>query len=110
MEPEEIDKLFKDRLAGLPATPSPDAWLRLQQKIEPPKKERTMWLYYAAASISLFILAGLLFFRNAGPDQNQVAQAPTQLPAAKNKENILSPQATPTPNQALGFSWAGSRR
>ena len=62
MEPEEIDKLFKYRLASLPATPPADAWTRLQQKMEPPKKTRSMWIYYAAASITLFIISGIWFF------------------------------------------------
>jgi hypothetical protein len=64
MEPEEIDKIFKDRLAGLPVTPSADAWMRLQQKMEPPKQENTRWLLYVAASFSILLLAGVLFFRN----------------------------------------------
>jgi len=64
MEPEEIDKIFKNRLSGLSATPSADAWKRLQHKMEPPKKNRSMWIYYAAASITLLIISGIWFFTN----------------------------------------------
>lgn len=63
MEPEEIDKLFKDRLAGLPAMPSVDAWQRLQQKMDPPKKERSLWIYYAAASVVILLVSGLLLIQ-----------------------------------------------
>jgi hypothetical protein len=81
MEPEEIDKLFRDKLAGLSATPPADAWMRLQQKMEPPKKERTMWIYYAAASVVILLVAGILYFRNgADPAGPAVATTPVLAP------------------------------
>jgi hypothetical protein len=77
MEPEEIDKLFRDKLAGRAAMPSPDAWMRLQQKMEPPKKERTMWIYYAAASVVLLLVCGILYFKNGlDPTGPAVATVP----------------------------------
>lgn len=101
MEPEEIDKLFRDRLSGLPATPSPDAWLRLQQKMEPAKKERTMWVYYAAASISIILLSGLFFFGNLYQDNNvQVAQTEIKGAEPKTKDKNNASQATSAPNPA----------
>jgi hypothetical protein len=83
MEPEEIDKLFRDKLAGMPVLPPADAWNRLQEKMEPPKKEKTRWLYYAAASVLLLLMAGILFLKTgddpAGP---AVATAPLPVPQA----------------------------
>jgi hypothetical protein len=77
MEPEEIDKLFRDKLAGRAAMPSPDAWMRLQQKMEPPKKERNLWIYYAAASVVILLVSGILYFKNgANPTGPAVATAP----------------------------------
>jgi len=97
MEPENIDKLFKDKMAGFSPSPSPDAWLRLQQKMEPPKKERTMWVYYAAASIALLLISGSLLFKNyyALPGNNNVPVAISK-PAQKNN-NLPVPEATQTP-------------
>lgn len=66
MEPEEIDKLFRDKLAGRSVLPSADAWMRLQQKMEPPKKQRSMWVYYAAASVVVLLAAGILYWNSGG--------------------------------------------
>ena len=92
MEPEDIDKIFKDRLANLPATPASDAWARLQQKMEPPKKARSMWIYYTAASITLLIIAGLWFFNNQySPGSGTLATV------NKPKASAVSPLKTATP-------------
>jgi len=92
MEPEDIDKLFKDRLANLPATPASDAWARLQQKMEPPKKARSMWIYYAAASITLLIIAGLWFYNNQYSPESE-----TLATVNKPKASAVSPLKTATP-------------
>jgi len=94
MEPEDIDKIFKNRLSNLPATPSDDAWKRLQQKMEPPKKARSMWIYYAAASITLLIISGIWFFSNKNTLDNgtlasiKTPEAATSKPA--NPENPIT--------------------
>ncbi|KAA5547881.1 hypothetical protein [Adhaeribacter rhizoryzae] len=95
MELEEIDKLFKNRLGNLPVPPSADAWMRLQAKMEPPKKERTMWIYYAAASVVILLVSGLLLFRNYNSDPTlSVAQTEVKKPAEKNNSEIPATQAT----------------
>jgi flagellar basal body-associated protein FliL len=95
MEPEEIDKLFKDRLSGLPVMPSADAWMRLQGKMEPPKKERTMWIYYAAASVVILLVSGLLLFRNYNQEPaTTVVQTEIKAPAEKNIQDLPGNQAT----------------
>jgi cytoskeletal protein RodZ len=105
MEPEEIDKLFRDKLAGRPALPSPDAWMRLQQKMEPPKKERTMWIYYAAASVVVLLLAGLVYFQNGmAPAGPAVATAPRV--TAPSRPTAPHPIATPEINRQLAPSLA----
>jgi hypothetical protein len=100
MEPEEIDKLFRDRLAGLPATPAADAWMRLQQKMDPPKKEKTMWIYYAAASVVILLVASILYFKHENdPTGPAVATAPgvTQ-PAPILPAESPEPAEAPNPN------------
>src|SRR5688572_9418168 len=95
MEPEEIDKLFKNRLNGLPVMPSADAWARLHTKMEPRKKKRTMLVYYAAASLLILLVSGLLLFQNYR--QNPVvtvAQTEVKVQADKNIQDIPSSQAT----------------
>lgn len=112
MEPEEIDKLFRDKLAGRPALPSPDAWMRLQQQLEPKKKEKTMWVYYAAASVVVLLMAGLFYFRTGQPASGPViatvpaAQTPAPAPASEKgateqmqvaDSGPARPQAAPEP-------------
>lgn len=95
MEPEEIDKLFKNRLGDLSVPPSADAWMRLQAKMVPPKKERTMWIYYVAASVLILFVSGLLLFRNNNTaPETTVAQTIIVKPSEKKPENLLTPQAT----------------
>jgi hypothetical protein len=110
MEPEEIDKLFRDKLAGRPAVPSPDAWMRLQQKMEPPKKQRTMWVYYAAASVVVLLICGLLFFNKGGDEAGpavatlprveppMVAETPAKVPVESMP--VARQQAEPVVAQA----------
>ena len=107
MEPEEIDKLFKDRLGNLPAMPSADAWMRLQQKMEPPKKTRSMWIYYAAASVTLLLVAGFWFFSQPSNLNNgtlATANKPeSTLPAPVKKDAplIITPPKIKTPGNQL---------
>ncbi|MDB5262330.1 MAG: hypothetical protein JWQ14_1611 [Adhaeribacter sp.] len=96
MEPEEIDKLFKDRLSGLPVMPTADAWARLQQKMEPPQKERNLWVYYVAASVVLLLVSGLFVYRNYAPGSAiKVAQTHIKRPAEINNPSLPDYQATP---------------
>ncbi|MGV3642150.1 MAG: hypothetical protein ACO1NZ_16615 [Adhaeribacter sp.] len=107
MEPEEIDKLFRDKLAGRPALPSPEAWMRLQQQMEPKKKEKTMWIYYAAASVVLLMMAGLLYFRSGQPGAGPAiatapaSKAPAPAPEKPATEQLQLANTRPAPQQAL---------
>ena len=58
MQPEDIDKLFRDRLTGHAPTPPDHLWSQLQQEIQPAKKRPAMWLYAAAAAVALLLLVG----------------------------------------------------
>ena len=98
MEPEEIDKLFKNKFSNLPVPPAADAWMRLQAKMEPPKKERTMWIYYAAASVIILLVSGLLLFRNYNQQPTPtVAQTEVKKPLEKINLKNLATQATTPP-------------
>lgn len=72
MKPEDIDKLFKERLGGSTPTPPADLWNRLQDRIETEMpaagKSETrprgfMWLSYSiAAAITLLLSVGVVFY------------------------------------------------
>lgn len=80
MKPEEIDKLFKERLGNSSPTPPADLWARLQERMEEGQekplviltpeaeqkregKQRFMWVYSAvAATLSLLLAVGVVFY------------------------------------------------
>ena len=73
MKEEEVDQYFNNKFNQFAPAPSTDAWARLQSQIQPAKPKRpTMWLYYAAAAITLVLLSGVLLFwqRANQPDPN----------------------------------------
>ncbi|WP_347159220.1 hypothetical protein [Pontibacter chitinilyticus] len=75
MRPEDIDKLFKERLGNTSPTPSGDVWGRLQERIQaempeqqPAEKRPGMWVYYSvAATIALLLTVGLVFYNMRNP-------------------------------------------
>ncbi|MDX5420031.1 MAG: hypothetical protein LPK09_12515 [Hymenobacteraceae bacterium] len=72
MRPEDIDKLFKERLGPSAPTPPADLWNRLQDRIEAEmpstnqeeqKPKGFMWLSYSiAAAIALLLSVGIVFY------------------------------------------------
>ncbi|WP_242928113.1 hypothetical protein [Pontibacter vulgaris] len=79
MRPEEIDKLFNDRLGKAAPAPPADLWNRLQARMEEempqqqpkvlpmdePKagKQRFLWMYSSiAATLSLLLTVGIVFY------------------------------------------------
>lgn len=72
MKPEDIDKLFKERLGSSSPTPPADLWNRLQDRIETEmpaaskgetKPRGFMWLSYSiAAAIALLLSVGIVFY------------------------------------------------
>jgi cytoskeletal protein RodZ len=87
MKPEDIDKLFKERLGPSSPTPPADLWNRLQDRMEaemPATTEKEdkrggfMWLSYSiAAAITLLLAVGIVFFnvqRGTVPVDGDLAQ------------------------------------
>jgi hypothetical protein len=71
MKPEDVDKLFRERLGPSSPTPPSDLWNRLQDKMEAemPAKEKEikprgfMWMSYSiAAAIILLLAVGIVFY------------------------------------------------
>lgn len=81
MKPEDLDRLFNERLGNRTPTPSADLWNRLQNRIEeelPVKEEKKpimMWArtYAAAAAVTVLLSAGVVFYK-----VQQEAVAPTE--------------------------------
>ncbi|NVO85378.1 hypothetical protein [Hymenobacter terrestris] len=87
MQPEDIDKLFRERLAGHAPTPPTFVWAEIEAEIQPAKRRRpAMWL--AAASVALLVLlgaAGWLLTGGLAPAGRPelAATAPARVPAGR---------------------------
>lgn len=100
MQPEDIDKLFRDRLADHAPTPPAFLWAEIEAEIQPRKRRPVLWL--AAASVALLALLGGLWWtlQNGADLQNvrpELAATTSRRPAAATPENISQPQATTSP-------------
>ncbi|MBT2559136.1 hypothetical protein J7E24_15200 [Hymenobacter sp. ISL-91] len=100
MQPEDIDKLFRERLADHAPTPPAFVWAEIEAEIQPAKRRRpAMWL--AAASVALLVLlgaAGWLLLGGAGPATRPelAATTPARVPAA----GATAPEAVGTENNS----------
>ena len=92
MQPEDIDKLFREKLEGH-APPPPDyLWAQLEAELQPARKRPTMWLYASAAVLTLLMLAGgawLWWGANLNPSAGTVATVATK-PATKSAPAVSS--------------------
>ncbi|RDV16581.1 hypothetical protein DXT99_03485 [Pontibacter diazotrophicus] len=106
MRPEDIDKLFKERLGNTSPTPPADLWSRLQDRMEEempqkaplqPKEEKRsyMWIYSSvAASISLVLTVGVVFF-NINTGSPEINQAITEKGSVELHETPVITQPAP---------------
>ncbi|GAB3201243.1 CHASE3 domain sensor protein [Pontibacter aydingkolensis] len=76
MKPEDIDKIFKERLGNTSPTPPLDLWSKLQDRMEDEmprqsllteekkeEKKSFLWIYSSiAASLSLLLAVGVVFY------------------------------------------------
>ncbi|SHJ51211.1 hypothetical protein SAMN02745146_3300 [Hymenobacter daecheongensis DSM 21074] len=108
MQPEDIDKLFRDQLREHAPAPPAYLWNQLEAELQPAKKRPAMWLYAAAAVVALLLVAGggWLWQRpGTGTLEGTVATSSTSAPTAKDprttteapiSEKSSVAQATPT--------------
>lgn len=100
MKPEELDKLFKNKLQNHRLEPSADLWAQLQSRMQPEetKKERKpMWLWYAAASVSILLLSVALWL---GYDRNQAGTA-GMVASGQQPQTETAPATVPAPEVAV---------
>ncbi|AKD04692.1 anti-sigma factor [Pontibacter korlensis] len=112
MRPEDIDKLFKERLGNNTPTPPGDLWSRLQERMEAEEtpapvvltpeaeqkegKRRFMWVYSSvAATLSLLLAVGVVFYNiNTGtPEINEtITKYDVKLPQETPANELVEPK------------------
>lgn len=98
MEPNNIEKQFRDKLNAREIQPSAQAWDRLDAMLsvaEEKKTRKPFGFLFIAASILVFVTLGLFFFNQNGTDGNTintVVEAETKIDSTQNKtESLQSP-------------------
>jgi hypothetical protein len=111
MEPEEVDKLFNERLGRMAPTPSADLWNRLQERMEAEmpqatpqiqpeqheEKRRYGFLYYSiAAAIALLLAVGVIlkFQQPQTVTDQTIAQVDLGTKKAAAQEQTITPDKT----------------
>ena len=92
MQPEDIDKLFREKLERHAPPPPGYLWAQLEAELQPARKRPVMWLYASAAVITLLMLAGAAWLwrgANLNPAVGTVATVATK-PATKTTEAVSS--------------------
>ena len=90
-----VDDLFKRRLTDLDKKPSDNAWLKIQQNTE--AKRRGGWIWYAAASVAITVIAGYAVWQSSRnghiisvKKHETIAALPAKDKAAKKHEKETS--------------------
>jgi hypothetical protein len=71
MQDKDIDALFRNQLEGLEMMPSANVWNNINAHLDAGKKRKMVPLWSIAASITLFIAAGLFFIPKDKADSNK---------------------------------------
>ncbi|NIJ51030.1 hypothetical protein [Dyadobacter arcticus] len=92
MKKHPVDDLFKRKLTEWYKTPSENAWLKIQEGTET-RRRPAVWIWYAAASVAVSLIAGYLIWGN-GQD-GTIKQTDSQKTVAtvkqqKGKEQVES--------------------
>ncbi|QRR02939.1 outer membrane beta-barrel protein [Dyadobacter sandarakinus] len=95
-------------------TPPPALWDKIEAHLDEDEKGSVvpLWwksakVWYAAASVAALLVAGSLFYFNAGQKDNDVKIATAKIPAASSDHrstatsDSVSPVGTPVPGEAL---------
>ncbi|GGG50180.1 hypothetical protein [Hymenobacter glacieicola] len=101
MQSEDIDKLFRERLAGHAPTPPAFVWAEIEAEIQPRRKRPVLWLAAAAVALltllggaSWWVLTGSNPGRPGGPQLAATAPRPARAATPEHPENNSFSQAT----------------
>ena len=106
MSSQDVDKLFRDALDQVQATPRPEAWARVSANL--PKapvqsKRRTLWWPYAAAASVAIAAVSTWWIQASRPEaaRSQQLVAINQHPAPSNQQLVASGQQPAVSGQQL---------
>ncbi len=101
-KPNKIDDLFARKLSNLERTPPPDLWQRIEQGQKKESRRLGGWYWYAAASVTILLMAGYLVWQNQTQTiepRGQMAQ--TEQATTSKEEKLESPALELNEKEAL---------
>ncbi|GAB3814503.1 hypothetical protein GCM10028895_07670 [Pontibacter rugosus] len=118
MRPEDIDKIFKERLGNNAPTPPADMWARLQERMEDEKpvmgivqdektavaepqvkKRSIMWMYSSIAATLSLLLAVSVVFYNINTGTPEINNGLTKHDVMQPEQSVVVPSA---PEETVG--------
>ncbi|WOK05040.1 hypothetical protein [Imperialibacter roseus] len=111
MSNKKIDHLFRTKLEAHPVSPSPEAWAKLQGKMNPGSRKKGAFWMSVAAAVSMILVAGWFIYRQSTGELN----SPNTLAGIDNTEKVTTPENTnpaladdQTPDNMIAETQVGS--
>ena len=91
MEPNKLEKQFREQLNSREIKPSEMAWTKLDTMLSATEKPKAKfpWLYVAASFVGLLLIGTAYFNLQENPIENQKTEVVIQNPDAPKAKNIL---------------------
>jgi hypothetical protein len=90
MSSKKIDDLFRTKLEAHPVSPSPEAWAKLQGKMNPGSRKKGAFWMSIAAAVSMILVAGWFIYRQSTAELNST----NTLAGIDNTEKVSTPENT----------------
>jgi hypothetical protein len=90
MSTKKIDHLFRTKLEAHPVSPSPEAWAKLQGKMNAGSRKKGAFWMSVAAAVSMVLVAGWFIYRQSTGEIN----SPNTLAGIDNTEKVTTPENT----------------
>jgi hypothetical protein len=99
---ENIDKIFSKGLHTYERQPRPEAWGKLEARLQKPKSKvlPIWWKYASAASVALLLGIGGYWFSNQKTDSEEQVAINKKPVTEKKQTQIIEPEVTITPQVA----------
>ena len=105
-KPNNIDDLFSRRLSNLERTPSPNLWQRIEQGQKKESRRLGGWYWYAAASITILLMAGYLAWQSQTMTVEPQGQMARTEQVTKPSVETSAPALQPDNTEALASTSA----
>lgn len=83
----ELDRLFRDKLAGEEAAPPAFVWNEVERKLHPPRRRPAAWKWWLSGALLLLLSAGGWWWMHVPSSAPHENSAPQLLASSENKSS-----------------------